>query len=213
MVLSSGRSVLHRRPSRVYLIDTDGAPFASRSLIEWRPIGQPDGCLRPHNLASPAQKDEMIMSTILTEEPRIELNWAGDLGACWLGRSAFKAFIKAVAACVANRALRRAEAELMALDHRPFQDIGLDRSEIGSVLMNHARERRNSLQPTLPLTPPDPRVGAERRRIQQEQSAAGTACLRLSPGMQKPTGIHRRCAEPLRSGGIRLGHRQAVQHS
>jgi uncharacterized protein YjiS (DUF1127 family) len=58
-------------------------------------------------------------------------------------RSLSKAVRKTIAAFVAWRAFRRAESELMGLDDRALKDIGLDRSEIGSALMDHAQERRN----------------------------------------------------------------------
>lgn len=44
---------------------------------------------------------------------------------------------------VRNRALRRAENELMALDDRMLSDIGLDRTEIGSAVRNPGQERLN----------------------------------------------------------------------
>jgi uncharacterized protein YjiS (DUF1127 family) len=58
-------------------------------------------------------------------------------------RKLFEAVKMMITALVANRALRKAEAELMALDDRMLKDIGLDRSEIGSVLMDHVQERRS----------------------------------------------------------------------
>jgi uncharacterized protein YjiS (DUF1127 family) len=42
----------------------------------------------------------------------------------------------------AYRTFRIAKAQLMALDARMLMDIGIDRSEIGSVLLNRAHERR-----------------------------------------------------------------------
>lgn len=51
---------------------------------------------------------------------------------------------KKVAAFRANRAFRRAEAELMALDDRMLKDIGLYRGEIASVLIEGPRDRRAS---------------------------------------------------------------------
>jgi uncharacterized protein YjiS (DUF1127 family) len=44
-----------------------------------------------------------------------------------------------------HRALRKAEAELYALDDRMLRDIGLDRSHIGSVLTDLARERARGI--------------------------------------------------------------------
>jgi len=48
---------------------------------------------------------------------------------------------RAVMALLAYRALRRAEARLMALDPWMLKDIGIDRSEIRSSLMAMDRER------------------------------------------------------------------------
>ena len=41
------------------------------------------------------------------------------------------------------RALQARKAELMALDEQTLKDIGLDRSEIQSALVNRGHERRN----------------------------------------------------------------------
>ena len=46
-----------------------------------------------------------------------------------------------------ERAVRRAEMELMALDDRMLRDIGLSRSEIGSAVRNPGDERLNGAQP------------------------------------------------------------------
>jgi len=50
---------------------------------------------------------------------------------------------KAVASYIRYRTFKRAEKELHALDDRMLNDIGLDRSEITSSLINAANERRN----------------------------------------------------------------------
>lgn len=50
-------------------------------------------------------------------------------------------------AWIASRALRRAEDDLRRLDARTLKDMGLDRSEIGSVLLDRARERKNGVIP------------------------------------------------------------------
>lgn len=42
-----------------------------------------------------------------------------------------------------ERAMRRAENELMMLDDRMLRDIGLDRSEIASAVRNPEQERLN----------------------------------------------------------------------
>jgi uncharacterized protein YjiS (DUF1127 family) len=44
-----------------------------------------------------------------------------------------------------HHALKKAEAELYALDDRMLRDIGLDRSEIASVLTDLARERSRGI--------------------------------------------------------------------
>ncbi|MGE0766622.1 MAG: DUF1127 domain-containing protein [Hyphomicrobiaceae bacterium] len=52
----------------------------------------------------------------------------------------------------ACRAFHLAKAQLMALDVRMLRDIGIDRSEICSVLLDRAHERRKgSLPPSVPL--------------------------------------------------------------
>lgn len=48
---------------------------------------------------------------------------------------------------IRQRALRRAEKELMALDSRMLRDIGLNRSEIGSAVRNPEGERLNGARP------------------------------------------------------------------
>jgi uncharacterized protein YjiS (DUF1127 family) len=47
-------------------------------------------------------------------------------------------------------AFRRAKAELLKLDCRALKDIGLDRSEIESVLTDYGHERRNGVRPLSP---------------------------------------------------------------
>lgn len=51
--------------------------------------------------------------------------------------------MKAVAGYIRYRSFRMAEKELQALDDRMLNDIGIDRSEITSTLINAANERRN----------------------------------------------------------------------
>jgi len=48
-------------------------------------------------------------------------------------------------AYTAHRSRQIAKAHLMALDERLLKDIGIDRSEIHSVLMDRARERRRGI--------------------------------------------------------------------
>ena len=53
-------------------------------------------------------------------------------------------FVANVAAgYIRYRSFRAAEKELHALDDRMLNDIGIDRSEITSTLINAANERRN----------------------------------------------------------------------
>lgn len=47
-----------------------------------------------------------------------------------------------IAAFKAHRKFRKARADLLALDDRLLRDIGLDRSEIVSALINANQERR-----------------------------------------------------------------------
>jgi uncharacterized protein YjiS (DUF1127 family) len=48
---------------------------------------------------------------------------------------------------IRERALRRAESELMMLDDRMLRDIGLSRSEIASAVRNPSEERLNGARP------------------------------------------------------------------
>jgi uncharacterized protein YjiS (DUF1127 family) len=57
----------------------------------------------------------------------------------------------AVAEFIRYRAFRAAERKLNALDDRMLKDIGLDRSEIRSALLNARHERLNGTQ--FPQTP------------------------------------------------------------
>ena len=60
-------------------------------------------------------------------------------------------FSRAWKAYKAFRAFHITKAQLMALDVRMLQDIGIDRSEIGSVLVDRAHERRRGgLPPSVP---------------------------------------------------------------
>lgn len=62
-----------------------------------------------------------------------------------------------------QRALRAAEAELQTLDARTLKNIGLHRSEIGSILRDMGRERKHHAAPgwTCPIQPPrQPRQAA-----------------------------------------------------
>lgn len=53
---------------------------------------------------------------------------------------------EAVAACIRYRAFKVAEQKLMELDDRMLKDMGLDRTEIRSALMNSRAERLNGAQ-------------------------------------------------------------------
>jgi uncharacterized protein YjiS (DUF1127 family) len=52
----------------------------------------------------------------------------------------------AIAAYIRYRAFKTAERRLMALDDRMLRDIGLDRTEITSALINARGERLNGAQ-------------------------------------------------------------------
>ena len=69
----------------------------------------------------------------------------GKLPASFTGAAAAIAGIvmKVVAGYIRYRSFRIAEKELHALDDRMLSDIGIDRSEITSTLINAANERRN----------------------------------------------------------------------
>jgi uncharacterized protein YjiS (DUF1127 family) len=83
----------------------------------------------------------MIMSTLMKSGTKIAQPWE-TLSLQLYGARLANAFLDAIANYVAHRALRRAEAQLAALDDRTLKDIGLDRSEIRSVLLDQANERR-----------------------------------------------------------------------
>lgn len=51
--------------------------------------------------------------------------------------------MKVIAGYIRYRSFRMAEKELRALDDRMLNDIGIDRSEITSALIDAANERRN----------------------------------------------------------------------
>jgi uncharacterized protein YjiS (DUF1127 family) len=88
----------------------------------------------------------MTMSTTIIDNTGLEPLWTSVLRRSSLGWSLLAAVQKAIAALAAYRAFRRAESELMVLDDHTLKDIGLDRSEIGSALMDHAQERRNGVR-------------------------------------------------------------------
>ena len=70
------------------------------------------------------------MSALLTAKIPAEPPWAGFLSKMQETLSALLA-----------RRLRRRAAELIALHDRMLENIGLDRSEIGSVLMDDTQQR------------------------------------------------------------------------
>jgi hypothetical protein len=73
---------------------------------------------------------EMIMNALLTDNTTAEPSWAG-LHPSRTGL--LKTAQKILSALLAHH-LRKAEAELMALDDRLLEDTGLDGSENGPVL-------------------------------------------------------------------------------
>jgi uncharacterized protein YjiS (DUF1127 family) len=107
------------------------------------------------------------MTTTVTDKSGLNPTWAGELLTRSPGRSLFNDFRKAIAGCVAYRALRRAEAELMALDNRTLKDIGLDRSEIRSVLMDSARKHRSGVQPPQSTTSREAQLEAGVARVRR----------------------------------------------
>lgn len=87
-----------------------------------------------------SHKQDSIMSTLLTNYTVAGL--AGEPS--WSGASLIRSLQRSVVGLVARRAFRAAEAELLALDRRKLKDVGIDLSEIGSLLMEDARGRPNS---------------------------------------------------------------------
>ena len=58
--------------------------------------------------------------------------------------AAATAFVNTLAAAYArHRAFKAAESSLLALDNWTLKDIGLDRSEFASAIVNRNNERRN----------------------------------------------------------------------
>ena len=92
------------------------------------------------------------MSTALTHKTTSE-QWTG-LHPSLPGASLLNWLRSSLAAYLAYRAFCRSEAQLMALDDRALKDIGLDRSEIGSVLVDDAHERRNGVRCSTSRWPP-----------------------------------------------------------
>jgi uncharacterized protein YjiS (DUF1127 family) len=101
----------------------------------------------------------MTMSMTISDNTGFEPLRISSLRRSLLARSLSKAARRAIDAFVAWRAFRRAESELMALDDRALKDIGLDRSEIGSALMDDAQERRNGARQARRIASPSRRVG------------------------------------------------------
>jgi uncharacterized protein YjiS (DUF1127 family) len=84
----------------------------------------------------------MIMSTLVTDKTVAVPPWTAALPIV-IGGNLLNAMQRAIAALIADRALHRAQAELLALDDRRLMDMGLERSEIGSVLIDQTQQRRN----------------------------------------------------------------------
>lgn len=70
-------------------------------------------------------------------EGKLPVSFAG------AGSTVLGFFTEMVASYIRYRSFRKAEMELHALDDRMLSDIGVDRSEITSTLINAANERRN----------------------------------------------------------------------
>jgi hypothetical protein len=84
----------------------------------------------------------MIMNAILTDKTAAEPPWAG----LHPSRAGPLNMVQKTLSALLAHHLRKSVAELIALDHGMFKDIGLDRREIGSVLVADPLERTNRMR-------------------------------------------------------------------
>lgn len=93
---------------------------------------------------------------------------------------------RAIADFICYRALQAAEAELMALDDRMLKDIGLDRSEIKSVLLNARQDllRRRALR-RLPDAHAAAKRGTGTRRARSRDRRAPAASQPQENGLTR----------------------------
>jgi hypothetical protein len=82
----------------------------------------------------------MIMSIFLSDKAPVDPPWAGLRPALVTA-----SLISVMHTRVATRSFRRPEAEVMAFDKRMLKDIGLEQSEIGSVLMDGMQREEAAL--------------------------------------------------------------------
>ena len=81
------------------------------------------------------------MTALLTEKATAPW-WAG----LRLSRTRLLNKVQKTLSALLARRLRRAEAELLALDDRILKGIGLNRSELGSLLMDYVQQRTSGVR-------------------------------------------------------------------
>jgi hypothetical protein len=84
----------------------------------------------------------MIMNALLTDRTTANSPWAG----LRPSRAGLLNVAQKTLSALLARHLRRVEAQLVSFDRRMLKAIGLDRSAIGSVLMNNELERINGVR-------------------------------------------------------------------
>ena len=82
------------------------------------------------------------MNALLTDRTTANSPWAG----LRPSRAGLLNVVQKTLSALLTRHLRRVEAQLVSFDRRMLKAIGLDRSAIGSVLMNNELERINGVR-------------------------------------------------------------------